>query len=162
MHPFRTHNCNELRLDNVGEKVRVSGWVHRKRDHGNLLFIDLRDHFGLTQVVVDVDSPAFEVAEGARNESVLCITGEVVARSEDTINDDLDTGRIEVKATEIEVLSTADMLPLQVNSDRDFPEDTRLRYRYLGPAARACASQYRPALAGDFQPAPPDERAGLP
>ncbi len=131
MHPYRTHTCGDLRDSNAGETVRLSGWVHRKRDHGNLLFVDLRDHFGLTQCVIDVSSPHFAAAEGARLETVLTITGPVALRTEDTINDRLPTGRIEVKVEDIAVQSTADGLPLQVNSDTDYGEEIRLRHRYL-------------------------------
>ena len=119
MHPFRTHTCGEPREVHAGETVRLSGWIHRKRDHGNLLFIDLRDHYGLTQCVVDVDSPCFARAEAARVESVLTLTGPVVLRSEDTINDKLPTGRVELRIDQIEVQSEAALLPLQVNADED-------------------------------------------
>ena len=131
MHIYRSHNCNELRETHVGDQVRLSGWVHRKRDHGNLLFVDLRDHYGITQCVVDVDSKAFEAAENSRAESVVCVTGAVVARTEDTINDRLPTGRIEVKVEDYEVLSAAQELPMPVFGDHDYPEDIRLRYRFL-------------------------------
>ncbi len=131
MHPFRTHTCGELRETHAGGTARLSGWIHRKRDHGNLLFIDLRDHYGLTQCVVDVDSPCFETAEAARVESVLTLTGSVVRRSEETINDKLPTGQVELKIEEIEVQSAAALLPLQVNSDEDAGEEVRLRHRYL-------------------------------
>ena len=131
MHPYRTHNCGELRHDQAGADVRVSGWVHRKRDHGNLLFIDLRDHFGLTQCVIDSESPLFESAESVRLESVVTVTGKVVERSEDTINPNLPTGRVEVQIAAFDVQSAAETLPLQVNSDMDYGEETRLRYRFL-------------------------------
>ena len=131
MHPYRTHSCGDLRESDAGQTVRLSGWVHRKRDHGNLLFVDLRDHFGLTQCVIDASSPHFAAAEAARLETVITVTGPVTPRTEDTINDKLPTGRIEVKVDDIAVQSTADMLPLQVNSDSDYGEDIRLRYRYL-------------------------------
>ena len=103
MHPFRTHTCNALRTEHVGETVRLSGWVHRKRDHGNLLFVDLRDHFGLTQCVIDISGELFPVVEGARPESVLTITGEVVKRSDETINKNIPTGEVEVRIREINV-----------------------------------------------------------
>ncbi|MGV0757855.1 aspartate--tRNA ligase [Tistrella mobilis] len=131
MHAYRSHTCNELTLAHEGQTVRLSGWVHRKRDHGNLLFIDLRDHYGLTQIVVDVDSAAFKLAEELKNESVITATGRVVARSPETVNAGMATGEIEVRVEELSLQSAADPLPLQVNSDRDYPEDTRLRYRYL-------------------------------
>ncbi len=131
MHEFRSHTCAQLRDTNVGETVRLSGWVHRVRDHGGLLFIDLRDHYGLTQIVVDPDSPAFKIAETARSEWVLRIDGDVKARSDDTVNKNLPTGAIEIFAQEIEVLSTADELPLPVFGEQDYPEETRLRNRFL-------------------------------
>jgi aspartyl-tRNA synthetase len=131
MHPYRSHNCGELREVHAGETVRLSGWVHRKRDHGNLLFVDLRDPFGITQCVVDTSSPNFRAVEGARVESVLTITGPVVKRTDETVNDAIPTGRIEVQIAELIVESPADVLPLQVNSDEDTGEDIRLRYRYL-------------------------------
>ncbi len=131
MHPFRTHNCGELRPLHAGETVRLSGWVHRKRDHGNLLFVDLRDQFGLTQCVIDTSSALFETLETARFESVLTVTGAVVERTTDTINDSLPTGLVEVQIAEAKVESEAAMLPLQVNSDEDTNEELRLRYRYL-------------------------------
>ncbi|HEY4548394.1 MAG TPA: aspartate--tRNA ligase [Pedomonas sp.] len=131
MHAYRTHTCGALRETNVGETVRLSGWVHRKRDHGNLLFIDLRDHYGLTQIVVDVDSAAFKNAEHLRSESVIRVDGKVVARTAETINDNLPTGRIEVKAEVVEILSAANELPMPVFGDAEYPEDIRLRYRFL-------------------------------
>jgi len=131
MHPYRTHNCGELRPHHAGETVRLSGWVHRKRDHGNLLFVDLRDQFGLTQCVIDTSSALFETLEAVRFESVLTVTGAVVERTADTTNDNLPTGLVEVQIVEAKVESAAAMLPLQVNSDEDTNEETRLRYRYL-------------------------------
>lgn len=131
MHPFRTHNCNELRKSHVGSTVKLSGWVHRKRDHGQLLFIDLRDHYGITQLVTDESSDFFDAATQVRYESVITITGEVVARAAEAVNTGIDSGEIEVKITDWKIESAADPLPLQVNSDKDFPEDTRLRYRFL-------------------------------
>lgn len=131
MHPYRTHTCGALTLKEVSDVVRLSGWIHRKRDHGHLLFIDLRDHYGMTQCVIDSGNPLFKVAENARLESVLTITGKVVKREEGTINDHLPTGYIEVHVTGIHVESEAEMLPIQVNSTAEFPEDTRLKYRFL-------------------------------
>ena len=131
MHAYRTHKCGELRAAQVGETVRVSGWVHRKRDHGNLLFVDLRDHFGITQIVTDVDAPAFKVIEGLRAESVITITGDVVARAGDAVNPNLATGEIEVRAKDVQVQSAASELPLPVAGEAEYPEDIRLRYRYL-------------------------------
>ncbi|MCQ2966225.1 MAG: aspartate--tRNA ligase [Alphaproteobacteria bacterium] len=131
MHAYRSHNCGQLRLADAGQTVRLSGWIHRKRDHGNLVFIDLRDHYGLTQCVVDVSSPVFKILERLRPESVICVTGKVVKREGDTVNKNLPTGEIEIFVEEAEVLSEADILPLQVASDFDQPEETRLRYRFL-------------------------------
>ena len=131
MHRYRTHNCNQLRLDDEGAQARLAGWVHRKRDHGNLLFIDLRDHFGITQCVVDSSSPVFADAEAVRLESVLCLTGKVVPRSEDTVNRSIPTGEVELAIGTFELLAAAEPLPLQVNSDEDYGEEVRLRYRFL-------------------------------
>ena len=131
MHRYRTHTCSDLRDTHVGETVRLSGWIHRRRDHGQLVFLDLRDHYGITQCVTDVEDPAFQQVEKYRLESVVCITGRVVKRSDETINSKLPTGQIEVRIDEFEVLSAADQVPLQVNSDEDAGEETRLRYRYL-------------------------------
>lgn len=131
MHPYRTHTCGELRPSHVGEVVRLSGWIHRKRDHGGLLFVDLRDNYGLSQCVVETTSPIFKLAEETRAESVITVTGKVVARTEDTVNPDLPTGDVEVRIEAFAVQSAADMLPLQVNSEMDYPEETRLKYRFL-------------------------------
>src|SRR3982074_271664 len=131
MHAYRTHTCGDLRQADVGKRVRLSGWVHRSRDHGGLLFIDLRDHYGLTQCVVEPDSPAFAAASEARSEWVLTLTGPVVARSADTVNPNLPTGQAEIRIEEIEVQSRAEELPVPVFGDLDYPEETRLRYRFL-------------------------------
>lgn len=131
MHAYRSHTCHALRKDDVGTTVRLSGWVHRKRDHGNLLFVDLRDHYGITQCVLDVDADAFKVVEGVRSESVATITGRVVERSAETVNPDLPTGEIEVWIEDFEVLSAAGDLPMPVFGEQEYPEDIRLRYRYL-------------------------------
>ncbi|HZG28091.1 MAG TPA: aspartate--tRNA ligase [Ensifer sp.] len=131
MHRYRSHTCAALRKSDVGSNVRISGWVHRVRDHGGVLFIDLRDHYGMTQVVADPDSPAFKMAETVRGEWVIRIDGKVKARSEDTVNKAMATGEIELYATEIEVLSTAKELPLPVFGEPDYPEDVRLKYRFL-------------------------------
>ncbi|MGR4000791.1 MAG: aspartate--tRNA ligase [Alphaproteobacteria bacterium] len=131
MHRYRSHRCGDLRLADAGGEVRLSGWLHRRRDHGHLLFLDLRDESGLTQCVVESGSEVFGVVEGLRLESVLCIDGEVVARSAETVNEKLATGGIEVRVGSVEVLSEALPLPLQVNSDEDYGEEVRLRYRYL-------------------------------
>jgi aspartyl-tRNA synthetase len=131
MHEYRTHDCGALRPGDVGETVRLSGWVHRKRDHGNLLFIDLRDHYGITQVVLDISSAIFPVAEAVSNESVIRVDGKVVKRTEDTVNRKIPTGEVEVQAAGIEVLSAAEQLPMPVNQDAGYPEDIRLRHRFL-------------------------------
>ncbi len=131
MHPYRTHSCGALRLSHAGERVRLSGWVHRKRDHGQLLFVDLRDVGGLTQCVIDVSSPLFEALEAVRPESVITVTGGVVERSEETVNPELPTGQVEVRVEEFTLQSAAALLPLQVNSDEDAGEEIRLRFRYL-------------------------------
>ncbi|GFZ80408.1 aspartate--tRNA(Asp/Asn) ligase [Elstera cyanobacteriorum] len=131
MHAYRTHTCNALTRAETGQTVRLSGWVHRKRDHGQLLFIDLRDHYGITQLVIDSAAPFFEAASAVRVESVITVVGTVVDRSAETVNSGLPTGEIEVQVTEYNLQSTAEVLPLQVNSDAEFPEDTRLRYRFL-------------------------------
>jgi aspartyl-tRNA synthetase len=131
MHAYRTHTCTELRASNVGNTVRLSGWIHRKRDHGHLLFVDLRDHYGITQIVTDTASPAFKVLDRIRVESVVTVEGDVVARSTETINPNLPTGEIEVRATEVTVQSTAAELPMPVAGEQDYPEEIRLKYRYL-------------------------------
>ncbi|MEE8505922.1 MAG: aspartate--tRNA ligase, partial [Kiloniellales bacterium] len=131
MHAYRTHNCGEFRLSHAGETVRLSGWIHRKRDHGQLLFVDLRDNFGLTQCVIDISSPLFAELERTRVESVITVTGPVVKRDAETINPSLPTGEVEVRVEALEVRSRAEVLPLQVNSDEDAGEEVRLRYRYL-------------------------------
>jgi len=131
MHAYRTHSCAELRLGNVGETVRLSGWVHRRRDHGHLLFVDLRDHYGITQIVTDTESPAFQTLDRLRVESVVTIEGEVVARSPETVNANLPSGEIEVRAGAVTVQSPASELPMPVFGDADYPEEIRLKYRYL-------------------------------
>ena len=131
MHPYRTHTCAQLSSANVGETVRLSGWVHRKRDFGGLLFVDLRDHYGITQIVADADSPALVVLDRLRVESVITIEGEVKARSADTVNPRLATGEVEVYARGLTVLSTAEELPLPVADEQPYPEDIRLKYRFL-------------------------------
>jgi aspartyl-tRNA synthetase len=131
MHAYRTHNCAELRASDVGSTVRLSGWIHRKRDHGGVLFVDLRDHFGVTQVVAAAGSPMLELLESLRVESVITVTGEVVARGADAVNPKLPTGEIEVVAREVEVQSAAAELPMPVAGEADYPEEIRLKYRYL-------------------------------
>jgi len=131
MHRYRTHTCGALRSSAIGDTVRLSGWCHRIRDHGGVLFIDLRDHYGITQVVADPDSPAFKLAETLRSEWVVRIDGKVRRRPEGTDNPELPTGEIEVFVTEIEVLGQAAELPMPVFGDQEYPEDIRLRYRFL-------------------------------
>jgi aspartyl-tRNA synthetase len=131
MHVYRTHTCNALTAAEVGREARLSGWVHRKRDHGNLLFIDLRDHYGITQCVIDTSSPLFKAVEAVRVESVVTITGKVVNRPAETVNRKLATGEIEVQIGAFTLQSTAEVLPLQVASDEDSGEEVRLRYRFL-------------------------------
>jgi aspartyl-tRNA synthetase len=128
MHAYRSHTCAALNTAHVGETIRLSGWVHRVRDHGGVLFIDLRDHYGLTQVVADPDSPAFKAAEAVRSEWVIRVDGRVRQRPEGTTNPELPTGDIEVYATEIETLSEAKELPVPVFGEPDYPEDLRLSY----------------------------------
>ncbi|MGE0856427.1 MAG: aspartate--tRNA ligase, partial [Hyphomicrobiaceae bacterium] len=131
LHRYRSHTCGALSSANVGLIARLSGWVHRVRDHGGVLFIDLRDHYGLTQVVADPDSAAFKTAEKVRSEWVIRVDGKVRTRPEGTVNAELATGEIEVYATEIEVLSEAKELPVPVFGEPDYPEDLRLTYRFL-------------------------------
>lgn len=131
MHLYRSHTCGALRASDVGQTIRLSGWVHRKRDHGGVLFVDLRDHYGMTQIVADADSPALPILEGLRVESVVTIDGEVKARTAGTVNAGLPTGEIEVFARSATVLSRAEELPLPVAGEQEYPEDIRLRYRFL-------------------------------
>ena len=131
MHAYRSHTCAELSAANVGQNVRLSGWVHRVRDHGGILFIDLRDHYGITQVLCDPDSAAFADVEKVRSEWCIRIDGEVKARDPELVNPKLPTGEIEVFVREVEVLGAAKELPLMVFGDQEYPEETRLRYRYL-------------------------------
>ncbi|MFL6857927.1 MAG: aspartate--tRNA ligase [Allosphingosinicella sp.] len=131
MHAYRTHHCGQLRASQVGETVRLSGWIHRKRDHGGVLFVDLRDHYGLTQIVAKANSEPLRVLEHLRAESVVTITGQVVSRGPEAANPNLPTGEIEVSAETVVVQSSADELPLPVAGEADYPEDIRLRYRFL-------------------------------
>ena len=131
MHAYRSHKCNALTAANVGETVRLSGWVHRVRDHGGVLFIDLRDHYGITQVLADEDSPVFHALEKVRSEWVIRIDGKVLARDAELINPNLPTGEIEIFIQDMEVLGASEELPLQVFGEPDFPEETRLKYRFL-------------------------------
>lgn len=131
MHAYRTHNCSELGSSHVGDEARLSGWIHNKRDHGNLLFVDLRDHFGLTQIVSEQGSAAFKLLDDARKESVITVTGKVTARSAETINSSLPTGEIELVADTVEMQGPAEELPMPVFGEQEYPEDIRLRYRFL-------------------------------
>ncbi len=131
MHAYRSHNCGALGAAQVGQTVRLSGWIHRKRDHGGVLFVDLRDHYGMTQIVADADSPALAVLESLRVESVVTIDGEVKARGAGTVNPNLATGEIEVYARAVTVQSRAEELPMPVAGEQEYPEDIRLKYRFL-------------------------------
>jgi aspartyl-tRNA synthetase len=131
MHAYRTHTCAQLRATDVGEAVRLSGWIHRKRDHGGVLFVDLRDHYGITQIVADTDSPALPILDRLRVESVVTVDGEVKARAEGTTNANLATGEIELFARGVTVQSQAAELPMPVAGDQEYPEEIRLKYRYL-------------------------------
>src|SRR3954464_13901290 len=131
MHAYRTHTCGELRLGDAGVTARLAGWVHRKRDHGQLLFVDLRDHYGVTQCVIDISSPLFAQVDGLRLESVVSFTGKIVERSPDTVNPNLATGEVELVIDAYELLSSAEPLPFPVNSDAEYPEEMRLAYRFL-------------------------------
>lgn len=131
MHAYRSHNCSQLRAANVGEEVRLSGWIHNIRDHGNLMFVDLRDHFGLTQIVSEEGSEAFKMLDAARKESVITVTGKVAARSAETINANLPTGEVELVAEAVEMQGPAEELPMPVFGEQEYPEDVRLRYRFL-------------------------------
>src|SRR5690348_9584379 len=131
MHLYRTHSCGALRPDHEGKTVRLSGWVHRKRDHGQLLFVDLRDHYGVTQCVIDVASPLFKQADALKLESVATVTGKVVRRSPETVNPKLPTGAVELQIAELALQSEAEPLPFPVNAEAEYPEDMRLKYRFL-------------------------------
>ena len=131
MHKYRTHTCSEITKKNSGATVKLSGWIHRKRDHGNLLFFDLRDHFGLTQCVIENSSNFFKTIEKIKPESVVCIVGQVVNRSPSTVNKDLFTGEVEVKVSSFEILSESKELPMPVFGEQEYPEETRLKYRFL-------------------------------
>jgi len=130
-HTYRTHKCNEINKSLVGETVTLSGWVHRKRDHGQLIFVDLRDHYGISQIVTDTQKDTFDILEKISLESVISVHGKVVERSAETINHNIPTGEVELQVDKITILSNAESLPLQVNSDDDYGEEIRLRYRYL-------------------------------
>src|SRR5471030_589325 len=131
MHAYRTHTCGQLRKTDVGATVRLSGWVNRRRDHGGLIFLDLRDHYGITQCVIEPDAAAFALVDTARSEWVLTLTGKVVARSAETVNKDLATGEVELRIEQASVQGQAQELPLPVFGDHTYPEETRLTYRFL-------------------------------
>nr|HRJ13152.1 aspartate--tRNA ligase [Alphaproteobacteria bacterium] len=131
MHQYRSHTCGQLRAEHAGQTVKLSGWVHRRRDHGQLLFIDLRDTYGITQCVVAEGDAAFAAAQELKNEYVITVTGQIVERTPETKNDKIPTGAIELKIEQLEIQSRAEQLPLQVNSDEDYGEETRLTYRFL-------------------------------
>ncbi len=131
MHKYRTHTCSEITKKNSGKIVKLSGWIHRKRDHGNLLFFDLRDHFGLTQCVIEKDNKFFKMVEKIKQESVVSALGEVVKRSPGTANKELFTGEVEVKVSSFEILSESKDLPMPVFGEQEYPEETRLKYRFL-------------------------------
>ena len=131
MHAYRSHTCADLNKTNVGNNVRLSGWVHRIRDHGGVLFIDLRDHYGITQVLCDPDSPVFAEMEKVRSEWCIRIDGNVKARDESLVNTKIPTGEVEVFVRDLEVLGASEELPLIVFGDQEYPEETRLKYRYL-------------------------------
>jgi len=131
MNKYRTHNCSELNEKSIGKKIKLSGWVHRKRDHGNLLFVDIRDHFGITQCVIENKEKNFKILEKIKPESVIMVDGNVVRRSKETENKELKTGLIEVKITGIEILSEAKELPMPVFGEQEYPEEIRLKYRFI-------------------------------
>ena len=131
MNKYRSHYCNTLRKKDVGNEISLSGWVNKKRDHGNLLFVDLRDNYGITQCIVDKDNPNFSAIEKIQLETVVRIEGEVVNRSQETINKDIETGEIEVKINKFTVLGTCKELPMPVFSDQEYSEEIRLKYRFL-------------------------------
>ena len=131
MHKYRTHTCSELTNKDIDKTIRLSGWIHRKRDHGNLLFFDLRDHYGLTQCVVQSGTEHFKILEKLNPESVILIIGKVLKRSKETINRNLSTGEIEIHINDLEILSESKELPLPVFGEPEYPEDIRLKYRFL-------------------------------
>jgi len=147
MHSYRSHFCADLTKANVGETVRLSGWVHRIRDHGGVLFVDLRDHYGVTQLLCDPDSRVFDAVDGLRSEYCIRIDGTVKARDASLVNPRIPTGEIEVFIRDLEILGAARDLPLQVFGDQEYPEETRLRYRYLD--LRREAMQRNMALRSD-------------
>ncbi|MGL4854404.1 MAG: aspartate--tRNA ligase, partial [Lentisphaeria bacterium] len=131
MHKYRTHSCNDLSISHIGQQVKISGWVNHIRDHGGVVFIDLRDHYGITQVVINPDMEFYKEAEHWRKESVLCFEGKVVKRADETINDKISTGEIELQATSMEVLCDCKVLPFQIAREEQCPEAMRLEYRFL-------------------------------
>ena len=131
MNKYRSHNCNELRKKDVNTKVLLSGWINKKRDHGNLLFIDLRDNYGMTQCIIDKENSNFSILEKMQLETVIKVEGNVINRSSETINKEIDTGEIEVSITNFEVLGTCKELPMPIFSDQEYAEDIRLKYRFL-------------------------------
>ncbi len=161
MHAYRTHTCADLRASDVGSTVRLSGWIHRKRDHGGVLFVDLRDHYGLTQIVAAAGSEALKILDGLRVESVVTITGEVVEREGGAVNPKLATGEIEVVAKEVTVQSSAAELPMPVAGEADYPEDIRLKYRYLDLRRDRLHPNIMLRSPSDRVDPPPDDRAGL-
>ena len=131
MNKYRSHNCNELRKKDVGKKVSLAGWINKKRDHGNLLFIDIRDNYGITQCIIDKANKNFSLLEKTQLETVIKVDGKVLDRTKDTINTDIDTGEIEVSIESFEVLGTCNELPMPVFSDQEYSEEIRLKYRFL-------------------------------
>lgn len=131
MNLYRTHNCGQLNIDHINKDVYISGWINKKRDHGGLLFVDLRDEYGITQCVINSENPKFKLVENIKLESVIKISGKVVKRSDDTVNNNLPTGEIEILSNDIEILNESEQIPFQVAIDDDAPEDLRLKYRYL-------------------------------
>ena len=142
MNKYRTHNCSELNENQINETVNLSGWLHRKRDHGNLLFIDLRDHYGITQCVIENKNKYFKVLEKLKPESVIKIIGKVVKRSTGTENLELNTGKIEISIQSVEILSEAKDLPMPVFGEQDYPEEIRLKYRFLDLRRRDAQKYY--------------------
>ena len=161
MHRYRSHTCGALRESDIGQTARLSGWCHRIRDHGGVLFIDLRDHYGMTQCVADPDSPAFKDAEKLRAEWVVRIDGKVRRRPDGTENPELPTGAVEVYISEIEVLGPAGELPLPVFGEQEYPEDIRLKYRFLDLRREQAAPQHHDPRRDRRFHAQADEGAGL-
>ena len=131
MNKYRTHNCNDLRKEDVEKEISLSGWINKKRDHGNLLFIDLRDNYGITQCIIDKESKYFTELEKVQLETVIKIEGKVVNRSKETINNEIDTGEIEIAIENYETLGTCKELPMPIFSDQEYAEEIRLKYRFL-------------------------------